>query len=667
MNFLYPAFLWALAALAIPVIIHLFNFRKPKKVFFSNVRFLDSVNKKSSSKIRLKHLLALAARLLMIFFLVMAFAQPYLSENSSGLKTRQVYFYMDNSQSMSAPVLGNASAFDEAYTLINKIVDLYPRETQYKLLTNDFASFSNSLKNRDEVKELTTELSLSDKSRSMAEIVNRMEVEQLGQDPSDVFIISDFQYSTVGELGNALALDSLNNYRVLPISGNRLANLFVDTVYLEKPFLFNNEDNKLLVTIRNGGQEDALGALVKFFNAENQYSSASVDVAAGGTTTLSFDLSGNFAQTNNCKISIEDYPVVFDNEYYFILKLANRVDVVEIGVSSNSPFQAVFANGKLFSYQYFDVGNVDYSAASNAQLVIFNGIESFNSSLEPLTRQLLQKGSSLMIAPAIGADSLSYSSIIQLPVELDGSAKMSPLATVDMNNPFFDNIFEEISGRYETPKGTALLQWLNRGEKLLEFRNGAPFLSVMNKGEGKMYLLASSLAPDLSDFARHALFVPVMYKMALSSAKTSDQLSFSIDDGLVSLELDSLVYETVYQLRNETSELVPDQRIVNNRLILEIQSDDSGVGYYDLIENEKKVTSIALNHNKKESLIGTMTEQELIAAYGSQKNVEVSQVLSSEDYAQELRQQYDGKNLWKYALVLSLIFLLAEVLILRFL
>ena len=43
MQFLYPGFLFALAAIAIPIIIHLFNFRKFKKVYFTNVAFLKEI------------------------------------------------------------------------------------------------------------------------------------------------------------------------------------------------------------------------------------------------------------------------------------------------------------------------------------------------------------------------------------------------------------------------------------------------------------------------------------------------------------------------------------------------------------------------------------------------------------------------------------------------
>jgi hypothetical protein len=63
MHFLYPAFLFALISLAIPVIIHLFNFRKYHKVYFSNVQFLKEVKEQQASRRNLKERMILAARL----------------------------------------------------------------------------------------------------------------------------------------------------------------------------------------------------------------------------------------------------------------------------------------------------------------------------------------------------------------------------------------------------------------------------------------------------------------------------------------------------------------------------------------------------------------------------------------------------------------------------
>ncbi len=667
MNFLYPTFLWGLTALAIPVIIHLFNFRRPKKVFFSNVRFLEAVNKKSSSKIRLKHLLALAARLLAILFLVLAFAQPYLPEKSAGLKTQMVYFYLDNSQSMSAPVLGNTTAFDEAYNLINAIVDLYPRETQYKLITNDFSASGNSPVTSDEIKEFSTELTYSDKSRTISEVISRMEVDQFVIDRSDVFLISDYQKSTSGEVRQTLVLDSVNSYNLLPIGTAAVPNLYVDTLFLEKPFLFNSEDNRLIVRILNGGDEDAFDALVKLFIEDNQFATTTVDIVKGGSVELSFDLTGDFSPVNKCSISIEDYPVVFDNEYYFVLKLANRVNIVEVGDDEATSLGAVFANDQLFRYRYYDVGNVDYSSAVEAQLVIFNGLDQFNSALQPFTQSLFRSGTSVLIVPSERIDSISYSTTLQMPFGMKRAPVRVSLAPVNSDNPFFENIFDDISGRYETPTATAVFDWTNRGSNLISFINGQPFLTRVSKGMGQCYLMSSPLETEFSDFSRHALFVPVMYKIALNSARENNQLSFSINDGLISLELDSLVYETVYQLRGSLGTLVPNQRIVNNKLIMELQTDESAVGFYDVLQNEKKVASIALNHNKSESQISNIRAQELQEMVSDLSNVDVSEIVSSESYTNEIRAAYGGANLWKYALILCLIFLLAEVLILRFL
>ncbi|MBL0031994.1 MAG: BatA domain-containing protein [Bacteroidetes bacterium] len=78
MQFIYPEFLFALSVLAIPIIIHLFNFRRFKKIYFTNVRFLKEIKQDTQSKSKLKHLLVLLSRLLALTFLVLAFAQPFI-------------------------------------------------------------------------------------------------------------------------------------------------------------------------------------------------------------------------------------------------------------------------------------------------------------------------------------------------------------------------------------------------------------------------------------------------------------------------------------------------------------------------------------------------------------------------------------------------------------
>ena len=78
MQFVNPGFLFGLFAIAIPVIIHLFNFRRFRKVYFTNVEFIQELKKETQKQSRLKHLLILLLRILAIVALVLAFARPYI-------------------------------------------------------------------------------------------------------------------------------------------------------------------------------------------------------------------------------------------------------------------------------------------------------------------------------------------------------------------------------------------------------------------------------------------------------------------------------------------------------------------------------------------------------------------------------------------------------------
>ena len=207
MIFLNPGFLYALLALTIPIIIHLFNFRRTKKVYFSNTLFLKKVKEASSSKRRLKHYLILASRLLFLFFLVMAFCQPFLPSESNLATSNKNIIYLDNSWSMSNEVDQDLNGLDAAVLYVQSLLDAYPDEAEYKLITNDFSSFSNSFKGKTEIGDFLTEIKYSGSSRNVHEIEERIKAE-LTSEVNDVFWISDFQNSL---LKSRVAFDSTIN------------------------------------------------------------------------------------------------------------------------------------------------------------------------------------------------------------------------------------------------------------------------------------------------------------------------------------------------------------------------------------------------------------------------------------------------------------------------
>ncbi|NBU05964.1 MAG: hypothetical protein EBT39_06395, partial [Sphingobacteriia bacterium] len=176
MRFGNSYFLFAFLALAIPILIHLFNFRKFKRVYFTNVRFLKEVKQDTKARNKLKNILILVSRLLAVLFLVLAFAQPYLPSEkqavTKGIKVMSIY--VDNSFSMDA--LGKTGSLLEiAKQNAREIAMAYKPNDQFQLLTNDFEGRHQRLVSREEFLELLDEVKLSPVVRLISEVTKRQQ------------------------------------------------------------------------------------------------------------------------------------------------------------------------------------------------------------------------------------------------------------------------------------------------------------------------------------------------------------------------------------------------------------------------------------------------------------------------------------------------------------
>ena len=123
MEFVYPGFLWLLSLISIPIIIHLFHFRKYKTLYFSSLQFIQKIDQENKSTQKLKHLLILLSRILLIIAAVLAFAQPYIPAN--GIKDHNgnnvIALYLDNSFSMTAKGV-EGELLSEGREIIRKII-----------------------------------------------------------------------------------------------------------------------------------------------------------------------------------------------------------------------------------------------------------------------------------------------------------------------------------------------------------------------------------------------------------------------------------------------------------------------------------------------------------------------------------------------------------------
>ncbi len=660
MNFAFPTFLWALSALAIPIIIHLFNFRRTTKIYFSNNRLLKQIKEETTQKRKLKQYLILLSRLLFILFLVLAFAQPYLPAKEQVGASRNIIVYLDNSFSMTAQVVEKTRALDAGIGFVRSIVDQFPQDTRYRLITNDFAPLSNSFKTKTEVLDLLTQIRLSAVSRTNEEIQQRMGADKVG---SDVFWISDFQKSTSGIVGTFTA-DSASKWHLVPVSFGQTSNVFVDSVYLENPFVIGGEKNKVNLRLRNLGSRQVEDLVVKLVVNEVQTGVASIDIDPNSYAETSFDLTAGLSGLNQARVSFTDFPVSFDNDFYFTLNFTETIRVVEIRKDASASYiERVFGNRQLFTYRSFNADNVDYSFLTQADLIVVNGLNSIDSPLATSIATAMNNLGALLFVPGTEPDLKSYKRLLPgINLTLSKEKEMIALEKPDYGNPFYENVFEEQSTSIAMPSAVQLLNWGSDRSAILKFRNTQPFLSQ----NGKVFVLASPLDATYTNFYNHALFVPVMYKIAATAKRAEQSRYYTLTNNLITFRADSLFGEEPIRLVG-SQEIIPTQRRAGDRVIMELPKFSMNPGFYNVKYRSDTINLIAINLDKRESDLSQFGLSELKTSFGGGDNVTIFESTSPEAFSNEIKERYLGTPLWKHMLVLALIFLLAEVLLIRFL
>lgn len=662
MSFAYPGFLWALLSLAIPIIIHLFNFRRVQKIFFSNTRLLKQVKEETTKRRRIKNWLILLARLLFLLFLVLAFAQPFLPASEQFSSGKNVVLYIDNSYSMSAPMADKTRALDAATGYAAEILKTFPQDTRYKLLTNDFAPSSNNYKTKTEIRDLLSQIRFSNISRTMTEIMKRTE----DDGNPDIFVISDFQKSTIGR---GQLIDTLKQWRLVPVQSTATNNVLVDSAWFENPYLAGGEKNRLNVWVRNDGSQSVDHLSLKLTINNLLAATATLAVPGNGITKTVFDISANVDQYQELKISVQDFPISFDNEFYMAMFPLQRLKIVEVRGTKATPYiERVYGNRSLFDFKSFPVTNVDLPQLEASDLVVFNELPDFD---EPI-RQLIALGKikSYLIVPAKEIKLSSYQSVLSLPIQpTDQKAGLEikpeervKLAAPDFRNPFFENVFEEKSATMEMPFAAIAYQWGSDPSSILKLRDGSPFLSRTRKG----FVLATPLQREFTDFAQHALFVPVMYKMAALAKQDLQRPYYFLSEQFLSIPSDSISSEEPLRLTGP-KEIIPSQRYVSGKIFIDVPKLTLTPGFFYITTKSDTLGLLAFNLDKDESRMEVMSLPELKKMAVGRKNISVFEPTSSQAFTNEIKARYLGQPLWKYCLTMALLFILVEILLIRFL
>jgi hypothetical protein len=674
MSFIYPFFLFGLSAIAIPIIIHLFNLQRTKKIYFSNTAFLKSVQNISKRSIKVKNLYILLARIFFIVFLVFAFAQPIIPSKNKLSGAGFINIYIDNSLSTQSAV-GNEKVLDVSVKGAESFASVLPLNALINLYTNDLADKQNPFINRSKVSEVVSNIQFSSKSTSFSQAIHRRQrriAETEGRNKIS-YVFSDFQKSFLGDV-NQIKLDSSKQYFLIPVTPENTSNVYIDSVWLESPYINLFDNNILKARVKNSGNDARENILLKLTIDGRQTATTSVNIAANSNVEALFNFNLSSGGLKNGIISITDYPVVFDNDFYFSLKTADKIRVLEVKSSKgSSPYiEKAFFNKELFDFSQRNIENLDYNSILNYDLVILNNLEEVSTGLSESLSKLIGNSAALLLVPSETADVESYNNFLAQYSFIVNKNKGSSDSTIlqelqqpDLSNPFFKGIFENQKERMFLPKEKQLIGWNNIGINHLTFKDGSPFLTQVNTGRGKIFTIASNLQSN-TGLPLNALFIPIIYKIAFAGKTHSDKLAYSLDDRFISLPIKTSVKNAVFKIVKDKMEIIPDQRLSNTGLMMEIPETEIQPGHYQLKLNDSIVSNIAFNYATRESIMEFYNAEELREIFAKNKNVEILDGAVKNDLADDVKEANTGLPLWKICLLISLLFLFIEILLLRY-
>lgn len=679
MKFVHPEILWGLGALAIPIIVHLFNFRKFKKVLFSNVDFLKEIKHETKNKSKIKHLLILLARMLAITALVFAFAQPYVPVAGDQVRPgdKAISIYIDNSFSMEAENEG-ARLLEVAKNKAFEVVNAFKPTDKFQLITNDFEGRHQRFVSKEEMTQLIQEVNVSPVSRPIADVVSRQKdlFAQNNFDNKSIYLISDYQKTTsnIADMVN----DESVQLRFIPTQAESRSNLYIDSLWFESPVRKLNQTEVMYVRVVNAGEEEQTSVPLDLSINGQQKSVASVSIGANATLDVALSYTQTDTGIKNAVVKLDDHPVVFDDAFYFSYTVAPELKIMDIQstVVSFNPVQAVFADDPYFVYTPVAESQIDFNLLAQQNLVVLNQLKSIPSGLQSELQKFVANGGSVLVAPSTEADLSSYNTLLQLfdAGQLKGKVENpTRVSAVDFEHYLYKNAFEKPSPNTELPVAAVYydlaLPQRSTNTSVLTFQTGSPLLTVGEYEGGRVYVITTPLDKESSGFVSHSFFPTSVLRIAEFS-QSNAPLYYTIGGG-ESITLRQLQpgADQTFRLQNLAGgeEWIPEHRSENGNTQLYMSNLLHTAGNYRLQLGDTAVASLSFNYNRTESnteVLDASAINDIITEKGW-TNARLMEA-SEENLAAEAGELEEGKKYWWTMIVWTLIFLAIEIILIKF-
>ena len=640
MQFKHPEILYFLFLLVIPILVHLFQLRRFQKQYFTNVRFLKELSMQTRKSSVIKKWLLLITRLMLLALLIIAFAQPYFKAQDSNNTSNEMVILLDNSFSMQA----KGSKGELLKRAVQDILENTPENQQFSVITNTGAFWDTSTKSIQ--KELQN-LQYTDVPFRPDFLLTKAEAKKPNTG-KDIVIITD-----------AVDLDSNNInklnpespvYCIIPEAENK-SNVAIDSVYIAQ-VLDNFYEIKVDMQAYGTVKDEVAIAL---YNGKN----------LSAKTVIKFDESKKSSAFTIPKadfhgyVSVADNSLAYDNDYYFSISKPQKSNVIAIGETDKNKFLSRIYTDDDFNFTASELRTLDYNALEKQDAIILNELSEIPQALVTTLKSFYDKGGNVIVIPSPDAGLQNLNSLLTNfgnTVYSNPSTTGKQITQIAFSHPLYRTVFEKKTNNFQYPNVSSSFTLKGNGLPVLTYDDGTPFLASLTNRVGNAYIFAAPINKANSNFQNSPLIVPTFYNMAQNSNKTGiSAITIGTNESLI---LDALLTkDEVVTVRNSATDFIPMQQILNSKVKLSFGDYPEEAGNYAVYKGDNNLKNISFNYARTESNLALQNKAIL-------DNFTITKSVAT--VYDDIQSERTANELWKWFIIGTLIFLLLELLIQKF-
>jgi hypothetical protein len=569
MNFLYPLFLAGIAAVGLPIVLHMIRRHTRKRVTFSSLMFIRTTVPRLKNRGRLENLPLLILRCIILSLLAFGFSRPFFmrsmeKQSHDTQLGRRIVLLIDTSASMRRTGMWSQAISEARSTLagVNQTdrvcIMNFDRKPQTLIGFEHWDALDPAIRAStaiEHISRLSPSWAATNLGQALIATAEAIEDDQINDKQRAIGI---HQIVLISDLQQGSSLDELQAYQwpkdveliVSPVAGKGTTNAAIQLVTSDSLLAhLEGDDPSLRVRIINS--PDAVKERFKLNWANlsgrqsGQQGQTDIYVPAGHSAIVSVPYRTDSSASRKLILTGDDHD--FDNTLYLAPYLEQQVNILYIGTDDvNDPdgmlyyLQRAFGAARAFNLHIISrpADNLTDTDVSTAHLIVVaEKIEQRN--FVSLRRYLEAGGTTLLVlkSPQDAQMLAALAAIQSIECEEANVNKYMMLGRIEFEStcggllaPFSDPRFGDF---------TKIAFWkyrhidaanLQPASVLAWFDNNDPAWLGMHIGKGTLLVFTSGWQPSDSNLALSTKFVPLLYSILESSGALARQTQYFVGD-----------------------------------------------------------------------------------------------------------------------------------------